>query len=366
MPIHRAGMLEAPVNRNPTRPPGLHANLFRPGGVPPNLKEVEVLAGEKVPVPFQKRFPQLFRERLERLAVIQVVGVDRIVGNPRAYEVVVTRIVLFRPLESRRRRFVHPQRLDPSVADIARVRRARHARKRSWNGTAVAGGQELPLLQREMRQLVDSDEQKLRALILVNVILVAAVAEPRRRSVFPCNNVFRFVEGAVPRRRHIPPELRYQRRLQFGEGPAQQQRVASVMQERLADRFPQERLCLAGPRGAAKQAVFRGRVVELLLARERFVGFLRLALYSFLLPLRFQTLRYVHRLARIFLCSSAHSACALVPHLFALVCTLRWHSHSWLRALSSAQTLTLRATSFRRRTRRSRRSMQQRLPSDAG
>src|SRR5208337_3364672 len=141
VPVHRARMLESPVNRNPPRPPCLHPNLFRSRRVPPNLEKIEVLAGEKVPVPFQKRLAKLLRKRLERLAVIQVVRVNRIVGNPSAYEVVICRIVLLRPLESRRRRSVNPQRLDPSVADVAGVRGPGHARKGSRNRAAIAGGQ---------------------------------------------------------------------------------------------------------------------------------------------------------------------------------------------------------------------------------
>ena len=37
------------------------------------------------------------------------------------------------------------------------------------HGTAVAAGEELPLAQGEERQLVDADEEKFRALILVDV-----------------------------------------------------------------------------------------------------------------------------------------------------------------------------------------------------
>ncbi len=72
---------------------------------------------------------------------------------------------------------IHPQRLDPGVADVSRVRRTRHAAYASRHATAVARRQELPLLQRKVRQLINADEKKFRALILVNVVLVTAVAE---------------------------------------------------------------------------------------------------------------------------------------------------------------------------------------------
>src|SRR5208337_5022134 len=207
MPIHRARMLESPVNRNPPRPPRLHPNLFRPRRVSPNFKQVEVLPRENVPVSIQKSFPQLFRQRLQRLPVIQVVRINRIVFHPRAYEVVILRIVLLRPLESRRRLLVDPQRLHPRVPNVPRVRRPRHARKSSWNRAPVPRGQKLPLLQSEVRQLIYPDEQKLRALVLVNIILIPAVPKSRRRSIRPRNDVLGFVVAFVQIAWHSPPQL---------------------------------------------------------------------------------------------------------------------------------------------------------------
>src|SRR5260370_29492347 len=109
----------------------------------------------------------MLRQCFESSAIFRVVGVNRIVVEPGANEIVVARIVQIRALESRRRLVIHPKRLDPSVADVSRVRRTRHARHDSlprafpvrvnlrW--AAVARGEELPLLQSEMRELINSD-----------------------------------------------------------------------------------------------------------------------------------------------------------------------------------------------------------------
>ena len=61
------------------------------------------------------------------------------------------------------------------------------------NRAAIAGREKLPLAQSEERQLIDADEQKFRALILVDVIFVAAVAEARGRAVLPRDDVLRLV-----------------------------------------------------------------------------------------------------------------------------------------------------------------------------
>src|SRR2546425_6581149 len=110
MPIDRAGMLEAPVNRNPARPPRLEPELFRARGVPAILENVEVLPGKNVPVTLEKRAAQMLRKRFERAAVFGVVGVNGVVVEPRANEIVIARVVQFRPLEAPRRPRVNPQR----------------------------------------------------------------------------------------------------------------------------------------------------------------------------------------------------------------------------------------------------------------
>src|SRR5437899_1364075 len=99
MPIDRAGMLEAPVNRNPARPPGFEPQLFRARGVASILENVEVLPGENVPVAFKKRAAQMLRQRFQSAAVFGVVGVNGVVVEPRANEIVIARVVQFRSEE---------------------------------------------------------------------------------------------------------------------------------------------------------------------------------------------------------------------------------------------------------------------------
>src|SRR6266446_4238823 len=122
-------------------------------------------------------------------------------------------------LEARRRNVINPQRLDPGVADVPRVRRASHGAKASRHGAAVARSEKLPLLQREVCELVNADEQKLGALVLVNVILVAAVAEARGRTVFPGYDVLRFVVTLVKSARHVAAKVCQERRFQLRIGP---------------------------------------------------------------------------------------------------------------------------------------------------
>src|SRR5207244_12714750 len=90
-----------------------------------------------------------------------------------------------------------PQRFCPGVAEVAGVGRAGHIRKRARHRTPVAAGEELPLVEREERQLVDANEEELGALILVDVILTLAVAKPRGRAVAPGDNVFAVVVAAI-------------------------------------------------------------------------------------------------------------------------------------------------------------------------
>src|SRR5579864_6704764 len=180
MPIHGTGMLEAPINRNPARPPRLEANLLGPSRVAAVIENIEVLSRENVPIALKKRQAQVFGQRLERAPIVGVVRVNGIVVDPRANEVVVARIVQISALETRGRHFVHPQSLDPSVADVAGVRCSSHAAKSVRSGAAVARSKKLPLLESEMCQLVDADKDKFGALIPVDVVFVAAVAETCR------------------------------------------------------------------------------------------------------------------------------------------------------------------------------------------
>ena len=112
---------------------------------------------------------------------------------------------------------IDPQRFYPGVADVARVGRAGHVRANGLpcplaacvclDGAAIAAGQKLPLFQREVRQLIDADEQKLRALVLVHVVFVAAIAEARCRAVLPRDDMLRFVVLAIVRLRYVAPEI---------------------------------------------------------------------------------------------------------------------------------------------------------------
>src|SRR5579859_5440860 len=131
MPVHRAGMLKSPVDRNPPRPPRFEPQLFGPRGVPTVIENIKVLSGENVPVALEKRFPQMLGQRLKGATVLRVLRVNRIIVEPRADEVVIPRVVEIRALESRGRLMIDPQRLHPGVADVSRVRRARHARAAS-------------------------------------------------------------------------------------------------------------------------------------------------------------------------------------------------------------------------------------------
>src|SRR5256885_14330550 len=167
---------------------------------------------------------------------------------------------------------IHPECFHPCVPDISWIRRASHARKTSPYGTPVARRQELPLLQREMRQLIEPDEQEFRALVLVNVILITAIAKARRRTVQPRHYVLRFVVTLVKLARHIAPEIRQQRTFQLRIRPPQQQRVAARDFIRLKDRFPQKPFGFSRARSPTEQSVFRGRFVKLALARKRSIA----------------------------------------------------------------------------------------------
>src|SRR6266704_364359 len=224
----------------------------------------------------------MLRQCCERAAIFRVVSVNRIVVEPGTNEIVVARVVQIGALESWRRLVIHPQRLDPGVADVSRVRRARHARHDSlprvypvrvnlrW--AAVARGEELPLLQSEMRELINSDEKKLRALVLINIVLVAAVAETRGRSVFPGNDMLRCVVTLVHHAGHVPPEVTEQRRFQLRICPPKKQSVTARNFARLADCFPQERFCFSRTCRAAKKPVLCLRLVKFLLPGERSIA----------------------------------------------------------------------------------------------
>ena len=66
----------------------------------------------------------------------------------------------------------------------------------------------MPLLEREVRQLIDANEEKLRALILIDIAFVAAVAEARGGTVAPGHQMFCFVVALVCDARNVAPEMR--------------------------------------------------------------------------------------------------------------------------------------------------------------
>ena len=185
--------------------------------MPPIVKYIEVLPCEKVPIAFEKRLPQIFRKRFKRAPVVSIVRVDGVVIEPRLNELIIARIVQSALFKTRGWNFVHPQRFHPGVTDVARIGRARHAghdlfpfvfpARVGLRGTAIPGSEKLPLLQREVRQLVNADEQKLRALIAVNVVLVAAVAEPCGGTVLPGDDMLGLVVALVHRAWNSSPEL---------------------------------------------------------------------------------------------------------------------------------------------------------------
>jgi hypothetical protein len=126
----------------------------------------------------------------------------------------------------------------------------------------------LPLAQRKHRQLVNANEKKFRALILVNVVLALAVAEARGRTVLPRDQVLRFLKTLVKLARDVSTEIVQQRLLELGERAPKQQRVGVRVLVRLDDRFHQQRLRFARACSATEQTIFRGRRVKLLLLGE--------------------------------------------------------------------------------------------------
>src|SRR4029077_7562088 len=101
------------------------------------------------------------------------------------------------------------------MADVAGIGGRGHARKRAGHRTAIAAGKKLPLAKGEKSQLVNSDEKKFRALVLINVAFVLAVAEARGRAVLPFDDVFGLVETFVQLARNVAAEIIEQRLLQF-------------------------------------------------------------------------------------------------------------------------------------------------------
>ena len=158
------------------------------------------------------------------------------------------------------------------MADVAGIRRAGHVRKRARDRATIAAGEKLPLAQSEKGELVDADEKKFGALILVDVIFGGAVAEASGGAVEPGDDVLRVVEAGVEFARNFVAEVKQQRLLELGKCAAQEQRVGAHVVVRLEDRFHQQRLRFSRTGRAAEESVLRGRFVEVALLGEGRVG----------------------------------------------------------------------------------------------
>src|SRR5262249_19575011 len=106
------------------------------------------------------------------------------------------------------------------------------------------------------------------ALILVDVAFVAAIAEAGGRAVGPGDDVLRLVVAAIQFFGDIATEVGEKRRFQLRIRAAQQQRIAAGRLVGAPNSFPEQRFGFAWTGGAAEEAVFGARSVELRLARE--------------------------------------------------------------------------------------------------
>ena len=103
-----------------------------------NIEDVEILAGENIPVAIEKCATQMFGQRFQRAMVFRVVRVNRIVFEIGADEIEVARVIQLRAIESRRRDVIDPQRFHPCVTNVAGVGGAGHARTAALDRTTIA------------------------------------------------------------------------------------------------------------------------------------------------------------------------------------------------------------------------------------
>ena len=206
----RAGMLKTPIDRDPPRPPTLHLQFFCARGVPRNIKHVKVLARENVPIAFEKCAPQMRWQRFQRFVIFGVVRVNRIIRNRCADKcVIVSSYLSGRSIPRGARRSIHSAFTQawPMLPGLVAP---------AMLGTRPFTGHRLRLvrnchwLQREVRQLIDADKEILRALILVHIVLVLAVAEARFRTVTPGDHVLAVVVVRVQIARHVAAKIREQ------------------------------------------------------------------------------------------------------------------------------------------------------------
>ena len=117
------------------------------------------------------------------------------------------------------------------MADVAGIRCARHIQKKlPGTGQRFRLSQKLPLpFKSEMRQLVQSDKKIFRALILIDVIFVRAVAEPRGAPVIPRDDIASTRCSSDTSSAVYPAKISKQRRFQFRKSSTQQKRVNAIV-----------------------------------------------------------------------------------------------------------------------------------------
>src|ERR1700733_11013581 len=131
-------MLESPINRNPSRPPWLPVYLLRANNMPRAIEPVEILPRENVPVAVEKCALQIRRQSAQRLQIILIARVNRIVRYARRNEIVIRCVEFFGMFHAGRGLFIDPQRLHPGMTDVSGVGSTSHARKRARHGTPIA------------------------------------------------------------------------------------------------------------------------------------------------------------------------------------------------------------------------------------
>jgi len=88
-----------------------------------------------------------------------------------------------------------------------------------------------------VREFIDADEKELGALILVDVVFVAAVAKARGGPVVPGHQMLGLVVVFVGPARDVAAKLCEQRSFKLRIGATQEQSIGAVRLERLHDGF---------------------------------------------------------------------------------------------------------------------------------
>ena len=100
MPVGGRGVLEPPVDRDPSRPPGPPVDGFGPENVGCRVEFVEILPSKNFPIAIQEGAAQMRRKCPQRLDVILVARLDRVVGHTGWNKIVIGRVVLIRLFHS--------------------------------------------------------------------------------------------------------------------------------------------------------------------------------------------------------------------------------------------------------------------------